>query len=132
MRRFSLPFLTADEAIPWGPWLIAAGLALLILATWWPALPIVSALAVLTLGATAATLARYRGSPLLRGILTVHVVVYTGLYALYFGAVCHAASVEARPGLDLVRAADLAASVWPMLAALRLSFTALWHDPATR
>jgi hypothetical protein len=128
MLRFPFLSLRAAQAARWGPALIAGGLSLLLLAAWWPAAPIVSAMALLALGATGATLARFGGSPSLRPILAVHIVVYAGLYALYFGAACHAAN--AGGGIDLARAADLAASVWPMIAALRISFAALRREQA--
>jgi len=125
MLRILSPSAGAGQAAWWGPTLIAVGLAILILAPWWPAAPVVSAMGFLTLGATGATLARFGRSPILRTILPVHMVVYAGLYVLYFGAVCHAAGTADDGGWSAARIADLAASVWPMIAALRLSIAAL-------
>jgi len=125
MPRFFSPSTHAAEAALWGPALIAVGLAILMLAAWWPSAPVVSAMALLFLGATGATLARFGRHPALRTILAVHIVVYAGLYALYFGAVCHAADSATGGGWNLARTADLAASIWPMFAALRLCFAAL-------
>lgn len=124
MPRLFSPSTHAAEAALWGPALIAVGLAVLMLSTWWPCAPVVSAMALLALGATYATLARFGHHPALRTILAVHIVVYAGLYALYVGAVCHAAD-SAMGGWSLARTADLAASIWPMLAALRLCLAAL-------
>jgi hypothetical protein len=125
MLRFLSPSASAAYSARWGPALIAVGLVVLLLATWWPAAPSVTAMAVLALGATGATLARFGRSPLLRTILPVHIVVYIGLYALFLGATLHAAKTGLGGGVDLTRAIDLAASVWPMIAALRISFAAL-------
>jgi hypothetical protein len=130
MRRFSAPFPTADQVSSWGPALIAAGLGVLLSAAWWPTAPLVSAMALLALGATGATLARFGTSPGFPTILAVHVVVYAGLYVLFVGATLHTATRSG--GVEWWRAADLAASFWPMIAASRLSFAALRHGQAAR
>lgn len=124
MRRFSSPFPTTEQAARWGPALIAVGLAVLLSATWWPAAPVVSAMALLALGATGATLARFGGSPSFPTILAVHVVVYAGLYVLFVGATLHAAATQ-HGGVDWWRAVDLAVSVWPMIAAAWLSWKSI-------
>lgn len=136
MLRFLSPSADAADPPPgrtdwrvpaarWGPALIAAGLAVLILAAWWPALPVVSAMALLTLGATGSTLARFNRSPSLRAFLPVHIVVYAGLYVLFIGAILHAATTRSGGGVDLLRTIDLAASVGPMSVAAWLSWKAV-------
>jgi hypothetical protein len=124
MPRLFSPSTHAAEAALWGPALIAVGLAILILAAWWPAAPIVSAMALLTLGATGATLARFGSSPSLRTILPVHIVVYAGMYALFVGASQHAAATQTGGG-NLWQTIDLAASIGPMTVAAWLSWKAL-------
>jgi hypothetical protein len=124
MLRLFSPSDGAAQAAIWGPALIAVGLAILILAAWWPAAPIVSAMALLTLGATGATLARFGRSPSLRTILPFHIVVYAGLYVLFVGASQHAAATQTGGG-NLWRTIDLAASVGPMAVAVWLSWKAL-------
>jgi hypothetical protein len=58
------------------------------------------------------------------------------LYALFVGAACHAMASEA--GADAWRLLDLAVSVWPMTAAVRLSLVAVGDargaagDPSSR
>jgi hypothetical protein len=114
----------ATQPALWGPSLVALGLAVLILAPWWPAAPVVSAMALLTLGATGATLARFGGSPSLRPILVVHIVTYAGLYVLFIGATLHAATKQGG-GIGWQQAIDLSASLLPMIVAMRLSLRAV-------
>jgi hypothetical protein len=107
-----------------GPCLIAVGLVVLIAAGWIPSLPVVTAMAVLALGATGATLVRFQGASSLRPIMLLHAATYATLYVLFAGAVLHAPSSV---GLSRWAQFDLAASILPMaLAAQRLGGT-LWR-----
>ena len=54
---------TSSRTSSSGAWLIALGLAMLFAAPWFPVMPVVTAMAILALGATDATLARFRGTP---------------------------------------------------------------------
>lgn len=112
---FHLP--NDDTATRWAPKLIVAGLLVLLAAGWWPTLPTVTALAVIMLGATWATVERFRGTPALALALVVHLAVYGGLYALFVGATLHDPTDAGGRG-GLATAIDLAASIWPMAAAL--------------
>jgi hypothetical protein len=102
-----------------GPALVAVGLAFLIVAAWWPAAPTTTAMALVALGATYSTVARFQG---ISAIVVLHAIVYLTLYALFFGAACHAMAVQT--GADAWRVLDLAVSVWPMTLAMRLSLAA--------
>jgi len=93
---------------------IAVGLASLILAMLWPGMPAVSAMALVALGATSVTLARFRGTPALVPVMLLHLTIYGSLYALFVGATLHAAATRSVDGLNLFAAADLAASALPM------------------
>ena len=105
--------------------LIAVGLALFILAIWLPAAPVVTAFSILTLGATNATIARFRNSPAITAALLLHSAIYASLYALFIGAILHAA-VSTTPGaLGAMPALDLAASIVPIAISLRRIATAL-------
>jgi len=106
-----------------GPWLIAIGLTILIAAAWIPLLPVVTAMAFLTLGATDATLSRFQNTQVLRPILFLHAATYAMLYGLFVGAVLHASASD---GLGLGVQFDLAASILPMaFAAQRVGGTFL-------
>jgi hypothetical protein len=108
-----------------GPALIAIGLAVLVAATWWPAAPVISALAVVILGATAATLSRFSHHRALCPMIALHLFVYGGLYLMFIGAAWHAAATGQRSGRHIWQTLDLAASVFPMGLAARWSIAAL-------
>lgn len=109
-----------------GPALVAVGLAILIVAAWWPAAPTTTAMALVALGATHATLVRFQGSST---IVVAHAIVYVMLYTLFFGAACHAMAM--RTGADAHRVLDLAVSIWPMTMAIALSLAAVGRDCGT-
>lgn len=115
LRSLNLP--PAERA----PILIAAGLAMILAAAWVPAMPVVTAMAILTVGATEATLARFRGSPAVVPVLLMNVATYVSLYGLFIGATMHAAAAASPVGLGLWAALDLAASVLPMAVVLHRS-----------
>jgi hypothetical protein len=118
MRRTRLHSQIASLAELSAP-LIAVGLTILIAAVWIPALPVVTAMALLALGATNATLRRFRRSPTLVPALVLHATTYVGLYALCIGATLHAATNPSAQGLGASETLDLAASTLPMAVALQ-------------
>jgi hypothetical protein len=97
-----------------GPRLIAIGLAILIAATWIPSLPVLTAMAVLALGATYATLVRFRRSPLLLSVLLIHAATYATLYLLFVGATLPLGVTATSRQLGLVNVLDLSVS-WVFL-----------------
>ncbi len=102
-----------------GSLLIAIGIAALLASMWLPNMPVVTAMAVLTLGATDATLARYRRSPALPVITLTHAAVYLSLYSMFIGATLHVPSVALSHGLVRGAVIDLAASILPMAIAVQ-------------
>ena len=76
-----------------GVWLIAVGLAGVFLAKYWPSFPVLTAVAAIALGATDATIARYRRSPALFGVVLLHAMTYATLYTLFAGAVLHRTTI---------------------------------------
>ena len=112
-RSFALP--AAERA----PILIAAGLATLLAAAWFPAMPVVTAMAILTLGATDSTLARFRGTPAIVPVILLHTAAYVTLYVLFLGAALHAATATAAAGPSVWATLDLAASAVPMAIAIQ-------------
>jgi len=89
---------------------------LIALFSWSPTLLAVTGLALVFLGATLATIERFRASPVLLPILLTHAAVYGSLYALFVGASLHSAS-RADGGVGWIVAIDLGLSLWPIAAA---------------
>jgi hypothetical protein len=109
----------------WNPRLIAIGLGVLLIAVYWPATPVVSAMALIALGATGATVPRMLGLSTAMLLLIVHLFVYSSLYLLMFGSVCHSArSGMPQAGLSLTLI-DVALSLWPMSLAVRRVLAAI-------
>jgi hypothetical protein len=126
MKRFCrhLPSSLAQRSA-WGPCLIATGLLMLLMDTGFPLLPVVTAMAVIALGATIAAIARLDGSPYASPALAAHLFVYASLYLLFVGAVCHAAMAGGRGGLSLLQAGDLLISAAVMMLVVRTFLAAL-------
>jgi hypothetical protein len=112
-----------------GPFLIALGLSLLLASILFPAVPAVTAMAILTVGTTEATLTRYRHAPALPSLMLAHAAVYFSLYATFIGAALYVPSGLPGHTLSVGLALDLVASIPLMAIALR-SVVALQHLPA--
>jgi hypothetical protein len=124
MRQFPSQFPTAESAAKHGPALIGAGLATLVAAMIHPAVPAVTAMALVALGATAVALELIRAASALLPAMLLHLAVYAVLYALFVGATLHAAARHAG-GITTTQSIDLAVSVLPMVAAAWLSTVAM-------
>ena len=98
--------------------LIGVGLAILLASNWIPALPVITALAVLALGATDATIARFNRSPALVPVLLLHATTYTALYGLFVGATFYAA-VSVGQSIGAWHVLDIGASALFMAIALQ-------------
>jgi hypothetical protein len=122
MRPLSLPSGIANHA---AQGCIALGLAMLIVATWWPALPVVTAYAIIALGATLATIHRFGGAAALPVVAMMHLVVYGSLYFLFVGAVWHAATRGAQDELVSVHTIDFGFSAVVMAIVVRRSLAAI-------
>jgi hypothetical protein len=112
----SQPTGTSADAVH-GPALVGAGLAILIAANWWPFAPVITAMAIISLGATDITLARYRRSSALLPVVMLHGFTYACLYALCVGARLHSAMASATPSASLWAALDVAVSLLPIAIA---------------
>lgn len=107
-----------------GPLLIAIGLALLLASAWLPALPLITAMAILTLGATLATIDRFAGSRAFAAILLLHGATYALLYGLFIAATLHASFDGTHTPTGTATRIDLALSTLPILIAVRHIATA--------
>jgi hypothetical protein len=106
--------------------LIALGLALLAANIYWSAPPaVVSAVAIIALGATYATTRRLAGATNRCWIITIHLFVYFALYLLFVGALWHAALQSPRGSIGLLESLDIAASLVPMGLVVRRSLAAI-------
>jgi hypothetical protein len=107
-----------------GPLCIAGGLGLVLAHLSWPALPVLSGIALIALGSTNATL-RFGDRCRCRPIVAAHLIVYANLYLVFLGSMCHASTVGPRVGLNWWQAADVLLSIAPMAVAARLGIAAL-------
>lgn len=119
MARSLRPATSIAANSPHGPTLIAVGLAVLLLSPWLPALPVVTAMALLTLGATFVTAQRFRGSPGYIPVMLLHATTYAALYGLFIAATLHAAGSATNTPVRSIVILDIAASMLPILTALR-------------
>jgi hypothetical protein len=106
------------------PTFVGAGLAVLMASMAWPAVPPVTGMALVALGATAATIQRFRNLPALLPILFAYGAIYGGLYALFIRAVL-ASHVGPTHQLAWPTAVDLVLSTVPMAAAIGVSVDAV-------
>lgn len=113
------------------PMAMAFGVAWLLIGTLWPGTPVVTAMALVTLGATGALVVRLRRSSHSLPVLAAHAFVYGALYAIFVGAELHAANATSGPRLSWLVLVDVALSIVPMLAAANMTWTALWSEPAS-
>jgi hypothetical protein len=123
-----LPLLLPHAAFrsAWkGPERIGVGVAILLLNGLWPAVPVVTAMALVALGATAVTLKRFGDAPQGALIVALNLLVYCGLYAIFVCASLHQISLrpDHRPGV--LALLDLATSVGPMTIAVQHSLQVL-------
>jgi hypothetical protein len=102
-----------------GQMLIAVGLALLLVSTWVPTVPAVTAMAILTWGATDATIGRFQCSPACAPVLMLHAITYAALYGLFMAATLHAIGSEKATSLPAAAYADLTLSTLPIFIAVR-------------
>jgi hypothetical protein len=123
MRLWTLFRRINDAIATCGPAVIAFGLIVLIAAVIEPALPAVTGMACVALGATLATISRFRSSRVLCPVITAHMLAYASLYLLFIGAVFHPEDGPTRP--NLTKALDIAMSTLPMFAAVGISIAAV-------
>jgi hypothetical protein len=99
--------------------LIGGGLALMILAAWLPIVPVVTGVAMIALGSTELTLARFRDAAVFVPALVLHAATYALLYALFVGAQLHTSHAAPLARISDLATLDLAISIVPMAIALR-------------
>jgi hypothetical protein len=109
-------------------WLIGAGLVVLLAQTIWPALPALTAVAMIALGATNATIGRWLDNANLCRHLILSAVIYASLYLLFVGAVLDAAARTSFGRLELPQTMDLVMSVVVMAIAGHKTVTSIMHD----
>jgi hypothetical protein len=105
--------------------LVIVGLALLTASTFWPRTPVITALAMITIGATDLTIQRFRESAAYLPVMLLHALTYTGLYGIMAGARIHAAASSPYSGVSGWLLADFACSIVPIWLAIRACIAAL-------
>ena len=108
-----------------GPRLIVVGLTALLTSILFPGVPAVSAMAIVALGATQSTFARFRQSPALPTIMLLNAAVYFSLYVTFVCAALYSPAATSESALGLLGAIDLATSILPMAIALQMVGAAL-------
>jgi hypothetical protein len=118
----SRPFSKSQTALPEGSAALAeivGGLTLLLTAMWHPAFPAATGMALVALGAMRLTVVRFQRSEAFVSLLLLNVAIYGALVALCVGARLDVLARQDAASPALVFA-DLAVSVWPIVAALTL------------
>jgi hypothetical protein len=108
-----------------GPAMIAVGLTLLVANACSPAVPVITGMALIALGATLVVASRFRCSPALPLLVGAHLLVYSTLYLLFVGANFHAAFAKSTGGPGFVQLLDLALSIGPIVAAAWIAIGAI-------
>ena len=98
---------------------IGLGLIILIAAVWWPGAPLVTAIAIVALGATDTVAFRFRASTSAVPIIVLHGITYALLYALIVGARLHMPAAAPPASVSGFVILDLIASTFPMALALK-------------
>ncbi len=98
---------------------IAVGLVALTASAYVPALPVLSAMALVAAGATAALCTRLAYSQHAALAIAAHLCVYVSLYSIFVGAVIHEALSGAQKGIAGLWMIDFGASVVLIAMALR-------------
>ena len=111
-----------------GPALIAVGLIVLLADAYWPAIPVVTSMAFIAMGASLTVVSRFRYSPAQRAMMAANLFTYSTLYLLFVGAVVHSAMAPSVNGLSRLQGLDLALSIAPMIAAVRIAVAAIAGD----
>lgn len=126
MIWFRYPVSAALERLSkHGPALIAVGLIFLVANSFSSAIPVISGMALVALGATLVVVSRFRGSPALPAVIAAHLLVYLSLYLLFVGAVMHAAFAKSTSGVSPLQILDVALSVGPIAAAVRVALAVI-------
>ncbi len=127
MRAEFLPLPSAAQASEWSPAFLGGGLLVLAASSFLPGLPTVTGMALVGLGATGSTIARFRGPPALVPVLLLHLAAYGGLYALFVGATLDVAW-RSSPLIEVLSLVDLAMSFWPVAASIALVYDLLGNE----
>ena len=102
-----------------GSLLIAMGLVGLAASAYLPAMPLISAMALVAWGATAALGSRMANSPFVGTAMVVHLFVYLSLYLVFVGAVIHAAISGPQSGIGAPLILDCGTSAVLMTMVIR-------------
>jgi hypothetical protein len=128
MRRLTSSAFHAQAFLVQGAAAIAGGLAILTAAMLWPGVPVVTAVALVALGATSVTLGRFRRTAGIVPATFVHLAIYGGLYAIFLGASLDLAATRPTTTLEVALFVDIVISIVP----LGLAVQRAWCDLVAR
>jgi hypothetical protein len=115
------------------PVLIALGVALLLGHAAQPVLPVLTAVALVSLGASITTITRLNGSPSLRLALAAHLFCYAAIYLLFVGAVLDGSLRGPQAtSLTFAQSLDLSVSAGLMAALTRMCVSHLFRPGTSR
>jgi hypothetical protein len=115
-----------------GPVLIGIGLAILFAAAYCPSAPVVTAMAIIALGATDVMASRFSASTAALPIMFLHGMTYLLFYALFVGARLHVPTSAPTPNVNIPALLDLAASAFPMTVAVSRIWSCLRQSLLSR
>jgi hypothetical protein len=124
-RRF-----VRGSKFPFASAFIAIGLLVLIIASAWPQAPVVSAMALIALGATELSIERFLNKGTFAACLLVHCLTYGTLYTLFVCVELGKADISLAAPNPVV-AFDFLASLVPMTVAMRRILVAFHQHSAS-
>lgn len=104
----------------------------MILAAWLPIVPVVTGMAMIALGSTELTLARFRDAAVFVPALLLHATTYALLYVLFVGAQVHTSRMAPLTSISDLAILDLAISIVPMAIVLKRISNSLWQSTLSR
>jgi hypothetical protein len=91
-------------------------------------MPVAIAMALVALGATITIITRFKSASAIWPIIAMHLVVYSGLYALLLGGVFHAAKTGPQTELTFLQWLDIGAGSMLMTMVMRICVAAMTGD----
>ncbi len=118
-RDNTLPAVLQESSHALVPWLLVAGLGLVTAAQFATHVPVMSGVGALMLGSTLAV--RNRVPPQLRLLaMSGNLLTYLFLYALFFGAIVHQATLWMPIAPPWFRLTDIGSSLWLVILSLQI------------
>lgn len=105
------------HAHQWSPLVIAAGLIMLVGHNYWAIVPVATAISIVALGATFASVGHFKRSAMPQVLIGCHAITYASIYLMVVAVLLHPANDAVRANSPLWLAGDLLLSASVMSAA---------------